>query len=169
MANYDKPYSFNLVLNSQISSPFSSGNPNDVFYAFNWSNIPEGKYAVSFSYLGKNNGDYVANDCPQLFLSISSVPSVYQAGAADISQISTYLGSLRAQTHAAGQVSFYCNSQDNPEVFFNSKPTNGPIRVQVFRDDFVTPFTTVTGAVNLANYVMVLRFKQIGKIDGYNI
>lgn len=169
MANYDRPYMFNLVLNSQISSPFSSGLHNDVTYAFNWSNIPEGKYAVSFSYLGKNNGDYIANDCPQVFLSISSVPSVYLAGASDISQISTYLGSLRAQTHAAGQIGFYANSQDNPEVFFNTKPSNGLIRVQVFRDDFITPFTTVTGGVDLADYVMVLRFKQIGKIDGYNI
>jgi hypothetical protein len=161
MTNYEKPYRFNIVLNSQQSAaPFI--NTNDTYYEFNWTNIPQGKYQMQFSWLGENNSDYVANDCPAIFLSMGTVPSVYQANGTTRSNVSTYIGSLRAQTHAAGQVGFYANAQDNPEIYYNNLPTSGPIRVQVFRSDFVTPFTTVTGGLDIADYVMVLTFKKVG-------
>lgn len=169
MANYTKVHSFNIVLNSQQVSAASSGNPNDCTYEFNWTNIPQGKYVMSFSYKGKNNGDFVSNDSPQLFLSLNSVASTYQASNAYGSVVSSYIGALHAETHAAGQVAFYANEQDNCNVYYDCLPTSGPIRLQVFRDDFTTPFTTITGGLDLANYVVVLHFKQIGKLDGYNI
>lgn len=162
MTNYEKPYRFNIVLNSQQSASFPFVDTTDVLYEFNWTNIPQGKYQMQFSWLGENNADYVANDCPAIFLSLGTVPSVYQANGTTRSNVSTYIGSLRAQTHAAGQVGFYANAQDNPEVYYNNLPTTGPIRVQVYRSDFVTPFTTVTDGLDIANYVMVLTFKKVG-------
>lgn len=162
MANYTKPYRFNVVLNSlQAITPIT--NLNDVSYEFNWTNIPAGKYDVSFSFLSQNVATYSANDCPAVFLSLGIVPSIYQAsGVSGASIISSYFGSLRAQTHAAGQVGFYCNSNDNPEVHINNIPTSEPIRVQIFKNDFVTPFTTATGGNNIADYVLVLSFKKVG-------
>lgn len=167
MANYDKPYKFNIVLNSQQVSAQSSGNNNDCTYEFNWTNIPSGKYRMSFSYRGKNNGDLVVNDSPQVFLSIASCPSVYQANGTSGSVISTFIGTLGILTHAAAQTYFYSNLYDNPDVFFNNEPTNGPIRVQIFRDNFTTPFTTLAGS-NIADYVLVLSFDQIGKVYPYH-
>lgn len=169
MANYDAPYMFNIVLNSQQVSAQSSGNPNDCTYEFNWTNIPRGKYTCSFSYKGQNNSDFVSDDSPQVFLTLGTVPSVYQANGSSGSVVSNWIGSLHAETHAAAQVVFYSNLTDNPEVYFNNLPSSGPIRVQVYRDNFTTPFTTIAGGLNLANYVMVLHFKQIGKVDGYNV
>jgi hypothetical protein len=168
MANYDKPYMFNIVLNSNYPSTLSGLNVNNLIYDFNWTNIPQGKYKMSFCYKGLNNGDYVGNDSPQLFLTIGAVPSVYEASEQNGSVVSRYIGSLRAETHAAGQVYFYANLNDNPDVYFDSIPTNGPIQVQVFTEDFSTPFITV-GASVLADYVLVLSFEQVGKLNGYNI
>ncbi len=162
MTNYEKPYRFNIVLNSQQSASFPFVDTTDVLYEFNWTNIPQGKYQMQFSWLGENNSDYVANDCPAIFLSLGTVPSVYQANGTTRSNVSTYIGSLRAQTHSTGQVSFFTNTTDNPEVYYNNLPTSGPIRVQVYRSDFVTPFTTVTGGLDIADYVMVLTFKKVG-------
>lgn len=167
MALYDKPYMFNIVLNSQNVSTLSSGNRNDLTYEFNWSNIPQGKYSMSFTYKGQNNTDFVANDSPAVFLNIASNPNVYQAGSIDGSNTSQYIGSLHAETHSATEVVFYSNSTDNPEIYFNSIPTTSPIRVQIFRANFTTPFTTITGGLEIANYVMILHFKQIGKLNGY--
>ena len=161
MTNYVAPHMFNIVLNSQQSSAFSSGNNNDVTYLFNWTNIPQRKYMVTFFWKGDNNGDFVANDSPQVFVSLGSVPNVYQASSADTSSVSFFMGSLRALTHSAGQISFVADGlNNNPEVFYESKPIDNRIRVQVFRDDFVTPFTTLAGS-NLGNYVMVLQFREI--------
>ena len=161
MTNYIKPYRFNIVLNSQQVSTSSSGNNNDCTYEFNWSNIPQGKYKMSFSYKGQNNSDFVSNDSPQVFLNMNATPSCYQASNANGSVISTYIGALHAETHAAAQVVFFANLQDNPDVYYESLPTSGPIQVKVFRGNFTTPFTTVTTAQNLANYVMVLSFEQV--------
>ena len=168
MANYDKPYKFNIVLNSQQVSAQSSGNDNDCTYEFNWTNIPAGKYRMSFSYRGKNNADLVVDDSPQVFLSIASCPSVYQANGTSGSIVSTFIGTLGIATHVGAQAYFYSNLYDNPDVFFNNEPTNGPIRVQIFRDNFLVPFTTLAGS-NLADYVMVLSFDQVGKVYSYNL
>lgn len=159
MTTYVKPYKFNIVLNSHQSSPASLGTNNEV-YEFNWTNIPQGKYLMNFSFLAKNNETYSADDCPQLFLTLNTVPSVYQATGNAGSQVSQFIGNLRSQTHAPGQVNFYANEQDNPEVYYNNLPTSGPIRVQVFNDDFITPFTV--GGAQLADYVMVLTFRKVG-------
>jgi hypothetical protein len=169
MTNYISPKRFNIVLNSQQVSASSSGNNNDCTYEFNWTNIPQGKYKMSFSYKGQNNSDFVSNDSPQIFLSLGATPSVYQANGSSGSVVSTWIGSLHAETHAAAQVVFYANLQDNPDVYFDHLPTSGPIRVQVYRENFTTPFTTVTGGLELANYVMALSFEQVGKVDGYNV
>ena len=168
MTNYERPYMFNIVLNSQYISSLSGVNNNNLTYDFNWTNIPQGKYKMSFSYKGLNNGDYVGDDSPQIFLSLGTVPSVYQAGEANGSVISTYIGSLRAETHAAGQVYFYANLNDNPPVYFENIPRSGPISIKVFTSDFVTPFTTSLGSP-LDEYVMCLSFEQVDKPYGYNI
>ena len=169
MTNYISPKRFNIVLNSQQVSASSSGNPNDCTYEFNWTNIPQGKYKMSFSYKGQNNSDFVSNDSPQIFLSLGTVPSVYQANGSGGSVVSNWIGSLHAETHAGAQVVFYANLQDNPDVYYDSLPTSGPIRVQVYRDNFTTLFTTVTTNQDLANYVMCLSFEQMGKVNGYSI
>jgi hypothetical protein len=168
MTNYISPKRFNIVLNSQQVSASSSGNNNDCTYEFNWSNIPQGKYKMSFSYQGGNNGDFVATDRPQIFLNLGTVPSVYHASGQEGSVVSTYIGSLRAETHAAAEVSYYSNLNDNPDVYYDSLPTSGPIQVQVYRANFTTPFTTLAGSA-LAAYVLCLTFEQVGKVNGYNV
>jgi hypothetical protein len=152
---------FNIVLNSQNSSTFSSGNNNDLTYLFNWTNIPQRKYSVRFYWKGKNNSDFVANDAPQVFVTIGAVPNVYQASTAYTSSVSFFMGSLRAVTQSALQVYFVSDGiNNNAEVFYESKPVDSRIRVQVFRDNFTTPFTTLAGS-NLADYVCVLQFREI--------
>lgn len=157
MANYTSPHMFNIVLNSQNAV---HTNNNDCTYYFNFTNIPDRKYRVSFTYKGKNNGDYVGNDSPQVFLYMNAVPSTYQATSTDGSQVSFFLGNLRAETHAAGQVYFYANLNDNADIFINAPPMNNTIRILVTRDDFTTPFTTLA-ASDLAEYVMVLSFEEV--------
>ena len=68
---------FNIVLNSLQASDFSTPFNNDSTYLFNWTNIPQGRYSVSFSYKGANNGDFIANDSPQIFISFGNIKQVY--------------------------------------------------------------------------------------------
>jgi hypothetical protein len=94
---------------------------------------------------------------------------VYQASNANGSVVSNWIGSLHAETHAATEIVFFANLTDNPDVYYDHLPTSGPIRVQVYRANFTSLFTTITTNQNLANYVMCLSFEQVGKVDGYGI
>ena len=165
MANYTKPVKFNIVLNSQYPSELTIGNDaNNLSYEFNWTNIPRGTYMMSFAYRGLNNADFVANDSPQIFLSLGVVPSVYEANTGGRSMVSSYIGTLRTETHAAGQVYFYSNLTDNPAVYYQSLPSSGPISVQIFKSDFTTPFRT-GGGNELGEYVLVLSFERVHGCD----
>jgi hypothetical protein len=160
MANYTKPHSFNIVLNSQQVSAASSGNTNDCTYEFNWTNIPQGKYEMSFSYKGQNNDDFLAEDIPHLFLSLNAVSSTYQASSQNGSVISQYIGALLGNTHNPLNMNYYAKEEDNCKVYFENMPTSGPIRVQVFDSNFITPFETIGGSP-LADYILVLHFRQL--------
>jgi len=161
MSIYDKPYMFNIVMNSQQASAFSSANTNDKTYLFNWTNIPQRRYKITMYWAGKNNADFVSDDSPQVFITFGDVPCTYLEGAIDGSFVSYYAGTFRPDTHAADQVSFVADGMNhNSELYLNSVPTYNQIRIQVFRSDFITPFTTLAGS-NLADYVCVLQFKEI--------
>jgi hypothetical protein len=157
MATYTDPYMFNIVLNSQNSAAISSPNVNNKTYLFNWTNLPEGRYEVTFSYRGLNNGDLVASDSPQVFVSLSS--TTYQATTTETNRVSQFMGSLQIVTHDAGQAYFTCNIHDNPPIFLPSRP-NGAIVVRVLNGAFSDFFNTIAGS-GLAEYVMCLSFKKI--------
>lgn len=159
MATYVDPFMFNIVLNSQNSSIFSSANASNKTYLFNWTNIPQGRYELNFTYRGLNNADLVASDSPQVFISFTGM-STYQATTLETSRISQFMGSLRIDTHAAAQAYFYANQNDNPPIFLTSRP-DGPIIMRVLNGAFSDFFTTAAGS-QLADYVMVLNFKKIG-------
>ena len=162
MTNYTKPVKFNIVLNSQYSS--IGTNNNNLSYDFNWTNIPRGAYMMSYTYRGLNNGNFIADDSPQIFLSLGSVPSVYEPNTIARSIVSNYIGTLRAETHAAAQVYFYSNIHDNPSVYYENIPSSGPITVQIFDSNFTVPFTMIGGG-NIDPYILVLSFERVHGCD----
>ena len=162
MANYTKPHMFNIVLNSALASPPGYvANNADRSYNFNWSNIPKGKYVMTWSYRGLMQTNLTENDSPQVFLSMGSTPSTYIAGGTLTNNIITnYIGNLQTTTHANTDVYFCADSYQNCPVFYESIPTDNVIRVQMFDFDWVTPYTALIGLEPLAAYVLTLHFEQ---------
>lgn len=163
MANYTKPYMFNIVLNSVLASPPGvMANTNDKSYFFNWSNIPRGKYVMTWSYRGTRQLTATGDDTPQVFLSIGSTPSNYIAGGTTTSSnITTYIGNLQSNTHINADLYFCADQYQNCPVFYESLPTDNVIRVQMFDFDWLTPYVSSTaGNEILSNYVLTLHFEQ---------
>lgn len=163
MANYTKPYMFNIVLNSEMAYPTYGVNltTNDKYYAFNWTNIPQGKYVMTWSYRGLEQSLATGNDSPQVFLTLGSTPSTYTANNTSGSVVSTYIGNLQTTTHINADLYYNANQYDNCPVFFECLPTNNMIHVQVMCANWVDPF--MAGALQtefLAEYVLTLHFEK---------
>ena len=165
MANFEKPYSFNIVLNSYLASPpLDIGTTNDKSYYFNWSNIPKGKYEMTWSYRGTRQTTATGDDSPQVFLTFGSTPASYLAGGTTTnSSITNYIGTLQTNTHINADLYFYTTQYDNCPIFLESVPINNVIRVQLFDFDFITPYvSSVVGNEPASPYVMTLHFEYKG-------
>lgn len=160
MAIYSDPYMFNIVLNSQKSNPtFSSGNTNDQTYLFNWTNIPQGKYKMTWTFKSAVNGvNLLAAYNPQVELTLGSVPTTYVGGQIVQSYVVNYIGTLRQFIDPTQNGYYVANSTDNSSTFYNSVPTNQMITVKLFNDDFLTLFVAGGG---MPQYVMFLNFEKI--------
>jgi len=160
MAIYSDPYMFNIVLNSQKSNPtFSSGNNNDKTYLFNWTNIPQGKYKMRWTFKSGNQTNLLATYNPQVELTLGAVSTTYVGGQITQSYIINFVGTLRSWVDPTQDGHFVANVNDNAPIFYNSVPTDDQIRVRMYNDDFTTLFTA---GVGMANYVMFLNFEKVG-------
>ena len=163
MANFEKPYSFNIVLNSYLASPpLDLTNNNNKTYSFNWSNIPQGKYEMTWSYRGTKQITATGDDSPQVFLTFGSNGTSYLAGGNNTnSSVTNYIGNLQTNTHINADLYFYTSQYDNCPIFFENIPTDNMIRVQMFDFDFITPYlSTAVGNEPLSSYVMTLHFEK---------
>lgn len=163
MANFEKPYEFNIVLNSYLASPpYDVTGNNDKSYFFNWSNIPKGRYEMTWSWRGMLQTTVTSNDNPQICLTIGSTSSNYLAGGNTTnSNVTNYIGNLQTVTHINADLYFNATQFDNCPVLYDSLPTNNVIRVQAFDIDLESPYTSASlGNEPLASYVMTLHFIQ---------
>ena len=160
MANYTNPHKFNIVLNSKQSAT-PANNVNNKSYYFNWSNIPDRKYQMTFSYRGNIQINATGSDHPCIFLNMGSTPSCYQAnGTSGASIVSSFIGSLQTTTHINADLYYFCSQYDNPPVFFESVPRSD-INVSILDDDFLIPFMVTVGPTALSDYVIILHFEEI--------
>jgi len=159
MAIYSDPYMFNIILNSLKSNPtFSSGNTNDKTYLFNWTNIPQGKYKMTWTFKSSNQTNLLASYNPQVELTLGSVPTTYVGAQITQSYVVNYIGTLRTFVDPTQDGYYVANSTDNSSTFYNSVPTNEQITVKLFNNDFTTLFTAGGG---MPEYVMFLNFEKI--------
>ena len=159
MAIYSDPYMFNIILNSLKSNPtFSSANNNDQTYLFNWTNIPQGKYKMTWTFKSSNQANLLTSYNPHVELTLGSVPTTYVGGQLTQSYVVNYIGTLRTLVDLTLNGYYVANSTDNSSTFYNSVPTNEMIIVKFFNSDFLTLFTDGGG---MPEYVMFLNFEKI--------
>ncbi len=142
-----------VVLNSRVA--LTGVNNANQTYAFDFTNFEEGNYMIDFTYHGEANDLARTNTC-SIFSNFSS-SYVLTAGASTGAQTSAYLGTLTEKSGTADGA-FTSNHLDNPPIHLAGKPKNQIIEIQM-RDGNNALYTDNAGG-ELANYIMVLRFRR---------
>jgi hypothetical protein len=152
--------SFSIVFNSLY--PYEeviAGNNADLIYQYDFTNMEQGIYEVSFSYRGKQN---VLNstDLCLVYVDFGAFRSVFEAKGQDTqNRYTQFIGFLHNQYDSNTDSYLYANLNDNPPFELKFKPSGNTIRVCLKNPDG-TLFTT-HGAQNPAEYIMTLHFKKI--------
>ncbi len=142
-----------VVLNSRVA--LTGANNANQTYAFDFTNFEEGAYLVDFTYHGEANDLARTNTC-SIYSNFAS-SYVLTAGANTGAQTSAYLGTL-TETSGTADGAFTSTYLENAPIHLAGKPTNQIIEIQM-RDGNNALYTDNAGA-ELANYIMVLRFRR---------
>lgn len=152
--------SFSIVLNSFY--PYEevvAGNNADLIYQYDFTNMEQGIYEVSFSYRGEQN-HLDSTDLCLVNVDFGAYRSVFQAKGQDTqNRFTQFIGFLHNQYNTNTDGYLYANLNDNPPFELKFKPNGNMIRVTLTKNDG-TIFAT-HGAQNPAEYMMTLHFKKI--------
>lgn len=156
--------SFSLLLNS--NSYYEQANVNgDTTYAVNFTNYPEGKYNLTFSYYGAQN-HLDATDLANVYVSFQSAPRMDVLSGVTGNQSSNYIGTLKKELLAGGNDGyFYASPTDNPPVFFPQKPTTNFIQVQLLNRAGAVIVLHDVADPNVAGYMLTLHFEKCNDMD----
>tara|TARA_R110000765_G_scaffold19973_1_gene52085 strand:+ start:297 stop:746 length:450 start_codon:yes stop_codon:yes gene_type:complete len=142
-----------VVLNSRVA--LTGANNANSSYAFDFTNFEEGSYLVDFTYHGEANDLARTNTC-SIYSNFAS-SYVLTAGASTGAQTSAYLGTL-TETSGTTDGAFTSTYLENAPIYLAGKPKNQIIEIQM-RDGNNAIYTD-NAAAELANYIMVLRFRR---------
>lgn len=142
---------YTIALNS-INKVAGTLNNNAV-YNFNWSVLEQGRYEVSFTYLGKSNGFSNSNSPPFVFCNLGQMNSFTTSSTATNAIPTTLLGVLGVRSaNVNNTFNYYASILDNPSIVINSLPKTNTINVAMnfengtpfFDDSFATNHTVAT-------------------------
>lgn len=144
--------SYNVVISTNKYYK-TSGDFNSLFYAIDWSFLPEQPYNVHFSYLGGVNnltGINIAN----LYIGFGCNNKTYEAGNTVESLNTTFIGVLKP--YVLGTTSFLlAEDNTNPPIYLSSRPRNNVFNVSILNNANGL-FVPTSGT--LAEYKIVLKF-----------
>ena len=154
---------YNVIFNSSIAGASSTNNES---FFFDWSQLEEGRYKVSWTFIGgvntvtAPNGQYVAN----LFIDLGQGAYTTIASSNLANQGATfsanYIGSLEVKsfTTATGSSAYYyAGTTTNPPFFLDNRPRNNNISIVMYSNTGTqgTAYTPISGP-----YTLTMQFKK---------
>lgn len=151
------PLSKKAIYNVVCNSVNGIGATNSLKkYNFDWSQLPQGKYEVHYSYVGEKNAyDGLKTALLNVELGCSKV---YVCDANTQAQTSNFIGCLipLASQLGAGFDIFRVEDMTNPPIHLDSRPSNQHFEVKVTDENGA--LYTDSAAADLAPYVLTLSF-----------
>ena len=164
---------YTVVFNSAVAGAPSTNNEQ---FFYDWSQMEEGRYKVTFSFMSAVNqttqptGTFV----PNLFIDLgqgayTSIASSNVPTNANIGAVfnSNFLGSLefKSFTSNIGSYGYYCaTSTTNPPFYIDNKPRNNIVNV-IINTNGVTQTTSYTPTPGA--YTLTIQFHRQPEEDYY--
>jgi hypothetical protein len=149
---------YNVVLNSALGTVVSAFNQYTFFY--NWGQLPEGRYKVTFSFMS-SAGTLLNTSVCNVFMDLGQKYINFGNNSSNSSVINytrQYLGMLRYSATGANSYLF-AEENMNPPIYLNNRPTNNNIDVFMRNSNATQSAYSFTTAP--ANYTLVLNFELL--------
>jgi hypothetical protein len=112
----------------------SSEAPSRTVFYYDWGQLPDGQYKVTFSF-----------SSPVQTVSGASVANIFMdlGGFSPIATVNGnqtrigYLGSLKYSAVGANQY-LYASADDNPPLYLNTRPYNNTVKINVYENIYPT-------------------------------
>jgi hypothetical protein len=143
-----------------MNSAISLENDNNQYavFAFDFTNMEDGEYEVSFTYRGQQN-HLDSTDLALVQIDMGAVRNVFSANARTQNKYTQIVGFLHNQYNTSTDAYLYANLNDNCPFYIKSKPTGNNITVRLTYGNGA-PFET-HAAQFPADYILTLHFKKI--------
>jgi len=151
--------SFSIVLNPSNYYSKEGLYAQNVTYAYDFTNMPEGKYELTFSFRGLMN-HLSGDDLALVYVNFGTSGNIYQAGAETSNKFTQFIGFLNNQySNVSTDAYLYANAYDNTPIILTRKPVGLNIQVQIL-DILGQPFITQS-TQPIDGYIMTLNFKKL--------
>lgn len=150
-----------VVFNSRKDA--TGANRNDLTYNFDWTQLHDEDYTLSFTWTGEANSMNGTKNA-LVFVDLGTTTLCFNTSATNYANRSLFIGCLRTNTQGNGAGAFtllVANDTDNGHIHLKGRPRNQTIRVRVL-DGSLDPFTD-TASAELAHYVLGLRLERTSK------
>lgn len=148
--------SFNIVMNSAIA--LENTNNQYAVFAYDFTNMEDGQYEVSFTYRGQQN-HLDSTDLALVQIDMGATRNVFRANGTTGNKFTQIVGFLHNQYNTSTDGYLYANLNDNCPFIINHKPVGSEIIVRLTYGNGA-PFET-HGAQFPADYILTLHFKKI--------
>ena len=146
--------SYNIILNS--NNGVGSNNSQKTYY-FDWSQLVQGKYELTFSYVGQLN-NLTGGSIPLIYIDIGQQGNIEVLSNGYKNGI--YLGFLKP--YVLGITSYlYSNDGENGSIILGSRLVQNNLTVSILNNSSTQTSFTDSNSQPPANYILSLKFKLL--------
>lgn len=164
--------SYNVVVNSNLCTPETSGNFNtDKKYYIDWSAIlPQGEFELTFSFMSECNVIITLSNLPVVYVDFLSQANIDICQASYQASSSTILGllfptSLDTNAHLAY---LKADKNFNPPVYLVNRPYSNNFNIQILNNNVPPTKWLDDGSpstFDIGPYVLIFHFKLVKKAN----
>ena len=149
-----------VVFNSRKNADGS--NRNNLTYHFDWSQLVDGDYTISFNYIGETN-TLDGTSLVQVQLDLGASTFSFETSPTNYANRTLFIGTLRMNSFGNGVGNTFTFLQtsdtDNGHIHIKGRPTNQNPRIIVL-DGAGQPYVD-DAAAELGHYILTLKMERL--------
>lgn len=149
---------YNVVLNSNLKVAGSStSNAN---YYFDWSVLPQGKYKLTWVFVGAPCDMNPLLSIPMLEINLGQA-SVFRVDSTNVQATTTNCVGILTPNALVDACYLFADLTTNAPIFLSSRPTNNEFNARIRTNDALSIFFLDSNGEPLPEYVLTLSLELV--------
>jgi hypothetical protein len=145
---------YNYILNSNFGTGALTNNKT---YCVNWFNLPDDKkFKLTWSFTSSSFA-YNPGLINYVFCDLGQSEQIFATNNSLRNARHDFLGDIKLTASTGKYSIFFCNTDSNPPIFLDRKPTNNIINITIVTGNIIQ----TQPAINPDNYTLILSFEEL--------